>query len=222
MEGYTYFFTYEETLPHKRVGSFANMECAMGADLSQGDDFCSFTFLFPIRTGDYGVVSISFITERTLKLLPPAARFKYDQFINEGSLIVLDGSVLEIAEVYEVLDDEIEKRNYDVMAMGYDPYNADVFVKLWTQYNGPFGVEVVKQGARTESVPLGEIKKLSEDRMLLFDEQIFSYAMGNAMVMEDTNGNIKLYKRRYEYKIDPVSALMDAYVALQKNHELFG
>jgi phage terminase large subunit-like protein len=221
MEGYTYFFTYEETLPHKRVGSFANMECAMGADLSQGDDFCSFTFLFPIRTGDYGVVSISFITERTLKLLPPAARFKYDQFINEGSLIVLDGSVLEIAEVYEVLDDEIEKRNYDVMAMGYDPYNADVFVKLWTQYNGPFGVEVVKQGARTESVPLGEIKKLSEDRMLLFDEQIFSYAMGNAMVMEDTNGNIKLYKRRYEYKIDPVSALMDAYVALQKNHELF-
>jgi len=221
MEGYTYFFTYEETLPHKRVGSFANMECAMGADLSQGDDFCSFTFLFPIRVGDYGVVSINFITERTYKLLPSAARFKYDQFINEGSLIVLEGSVLDITDVFEVLDDEIEKRKYDVMAMGYDPYNADVFVKLWQQHNGPFGVEVVKQGARTESVPLGEIKKLSEDRMLLFEEQIFSYAMGNAMVMEDTNGNIKLYKRRYEYKIDPVSALMDAYVALQKNQELF-
>ena len=221
MEGYTYFFTYEETLPHKRVGSFANMECAMGADLSQGDDFCSFTFLFPIRTGDYGVASINFITERTYKLLPAGARFKYDQFVNEGALIVLDGSVLNIEDVFEVLDDEIDKRGYDVMAMGYDPYNADVFVKLWNQHNGPFGVEVVRQGTRTESVPLGEIKKLSEDRMLLFDEEIFSYAMGNAMVMEDTNGNIKLYKRRYENKIDPVSALMDAYVALQKNQELF-
>lgn len=221
MEGYTYFFTYEETLPHKRVGSFAHMECAMGADLSQGDDFCSFTFLFPIQTGDYGVVSINFITERTYKLLPAAVRFKYDQFINENSLIVLEGSVLEIPDVYEVLEEEIEKRDYDVMSVGYDPYNADVFVKLWTQHNGPFGVEVVKQGARTESVPLGEIKKLSEDRMLLFDQEIFSYAMGNAMVMEDTNGNIKLFKRRYENKIDPVSALMDAYVALQKNSELF-
>ncbi len=222
MEGYTYFFTYEETMPHKRVGSFANMECAMGADLSQGDDFCSFTFLFPIRTGDYGVASINFITERTHKLLPAGARFKYDQFVNEGSLIVLEGTVLDIPDVFEVLDDEIDKRGYDVMAMGYDPYNADAFVKLWTQHNGPFGIEVVRQGTRTESVPLGEIKKLSEDRMLLFDEEIFSYAMGNAMVMEDTNGNIKLYKRRYEYKIDPVSALMDAYVAITKNKELFG
>ena len=221
MEGYTYFFTYEETMPHKRLGSFSNMECSMGADLSQGDDFCSFTFLFPIRTGEYGVKSINFITERTHKLLPSGARFKYDQFRNEGSLIVLEGTVLDIPEVFEALDDEIEKRNYDVMAMGYDPYNADAFVKLWTQHNGPFGVEVVRQGTRTESVPLGEIKKLSEDRLLLFDEEIFSYAMGNAMVMEDTNGNIKLFKRRYENKIDPVSALMDAYVAISKNQELF-
>ena len=221
MEGYTYFFTYEETIPHKKTASFAHMECAMGADLSQGDDFCSFTFLFPISTGEFGIVSINFITERTYKLLPSVARFKYDEFINENSLIVLEGSVLDVAEVYEVLDDEIEKRRYDVMAMGYDPYNADVFVKLWTQYNGPFGIEVVKQGVRTESVPLGEIKNLSEDRVLLFDQKIFSYAMGHAMVMEDTNGNIKLYKRRYEHKIDPVSALMDAYVALQRNPELF-
>ena len=221
MEGYTYFFTYEETIPHKKGPSFAHMECAMGADLSQGDDFCSFTFLFPIQTGEFGVVSINFITERTYKLLPSAARFKYDQFINEGSLLVLEGSVLDVAEVYEALDDEIERRKYDVMAMGYDPYNADVFVKLWIRHNGPFGTEVVKQGVRTESVPLGEIKNLSEDRFLLFDQEIFSYAMGHAMVMEDNNGNIKLYKRRYEHKIDPVSALMDAYVALQRNPELF-
>ena len=221
MEGYTYFFTYEETIPHTKSMSFTHMECAMGADLSQGDDFCSFTFLFPINTGEFGVVSINFITERTYKLLPSAARFKYDTFINEKSLIVLEGSVLDIVEVFEVLDDEIERRKYDVMALGYDPYNADVFVKLWTQHNGPFGVEVVKQGVRTESVPLGEIKNLSEDRVLLFDQEIFSYAMGHAMVMEDNNGNIKLYKRRYEHKIDPVSALMDAYVALQRNPELF-
>ena len=221
MEGYTYFFTYEETLPHKRVPSFAHMECSMGADLSQGDDFCSFTFLFPTKTGEFGVVSISFITDRTHKLLPTAARFKYDQFVNEGSLIVLEGSVLEIGDVYDVLDDEIEKRNFDVLSMGYDPYNDDVFVKQWTRYNGPFGIEVVRQGVRTESVPLGEIKKLSEDRLLVFDQAIFSYAMGNAMVVEDTNGNIKLYKRRYEHKIDPVSALMDAYVAYTRLPELF-
>jgi phage terminase large subunit-like protein len=221
MEGYTYFFTYEETLPHKRIGSFMNMECALGVDLSQGDDFCSFTFLFPVSNGKYGVVSINFITERTYKLLPSAARFKYDQFIKENSLIIMEGSVLEIDEVYYVLDEEIERRKFDVMAMGYDPYNADVFVKLWTQNYGPYGVEVVKQGVRTESVPLGEIKKLSEDRMLLFDQEIFSYAMGHAMVMEDTNGNIKLYKRRYEHKIDPVSAAMDAYVAIQRNPEIF-
>lgn len=221
MEGYTYFFTYEETIPHKRVGSFRDMECAMGADLSQGDDFCSFTFFFPVKTGEFGISSINFITERTYKLLPSVARFKYDRFIQEGSLIVLDGSVLDTAEVYEELENEIERRAYDVMAVGYDPYNAETFIKLWIQNNGPFGVEVVKQGVRTESVPLGEIKKLSEDRLLLFHEEIFSYAMGHAMVMEDTNGNIKLFKRRYEHKIDPVSALMDAYVAYQRHLELF-
>lgn len=221
MEGYTYFFTYEETLPHQNVGSFTNMECAMGADLSQGDDFCSFTFMFPIGGYRFGVKSISFITDRTLKGLPPAARFTYEEFISENSLIVLEGSVLDMQEVYETLDDEISKRKWDVMAMGYDPYNADLFVKLWVAHNGPFGIEVVRQGVRTESVPLGEIKKLSEDRALLFDESIFSFAMGNAMVLEDTNGNRKLYKRRYENKIDPVSALVDAYVAYTKNPELF-
>ena len=221
MEGYTYFFTYEETVPHGRVGSFAHMECAMGADLSQGDDFCSFTFLFPIRTGEFGVRSISFITERTHKLLPTVARFKYDSFVREGSLHVLEGSVLDISEVFDVLEEEIDNRKYEVLTMGYDPYNADAFVNRWKQHNGPFGIEIVRQGVRTESVPLGEIKKLSEDRLLLFDEEIFSYTMGNAMVVEDTNGNRKLIKRRYEYKIDPVSALMDAYVAYSRNIEMF-
>lgn len=221
MEGYTYFFTYDETIPHERVGSFSHMECSMGADLSQGDDFCSFTFLFPITTGEFGVRSISFITERTHKLLPTVTRFKYDEFIQEGSLIVLEGSVLDISEVFSVLDEEIEKRKYEVLTMGYDPYNAETFVNSWKQRNGPFGIEIVRQGVRTESVPLGEIKKLSEDRMFLFDERMLSYAMGNAMVIEDTNGNRKLVKRRYEYKIDPVSALMDAYVAYQRNIEMF-
>jgi phage terminase large subunit-like protein len=221
MEGYTYFFTYEETLPHTRVPTFARMDCAMGADLSQGDDFCSFTFLFPTNIEDFGVVSISFISERTYKLLPPAMRFKYDTFIQEGSLIILEGSVLDTTEVYEVVEEEIEKREFDVVTLGYDPYNAEAFIKLWEQYNGPFGVEVVKQGVRTESVPLGEIKKLAADRMLMFDQAIFSFAMGNAMVIEDTNGNKKLYKRRYESKIDPVSATMDAYVAYQRNQDLF-
>lgn len=220
MEGYTYFFTYEETLPHKRVGSFSHMSCSMGADLSQGDDFCSFVFLFPMPT-EFGVVSVNFITDRTYRMLPSAVRFKYDQFIKEESLIIMEGSVLEIPAVFDVLESEIENRKYDVLALGYDPYNADVFVKLWTESYGPFGIEVVRQGTRTESVPLGEIKKLSEDRLLLFDQEIFSFAMGNAMVVEDTNGNIKLFKRRYEHKIDPVSALMDAYVALQKNQDLF-
>lgn len=221
MEGYTYFFTYEETLPHEVKASYAHMECALGADLSQGDDFCSFTFLFPLSTGEHGIVSINFITERTYKLLPSAVRFKYDTFIAEKSLFVMEGSVLDIAEVYVALEEEIEARKFDVRAMGYDPYNADVFVRMWTQNNGPFAVEVIKQGVRTESVPLGEIKKLSEDRMLIFGQEIFSFAMGNAMVIEDTNGNRKLYKRRYEHKIDPVSALVDAYVALQRNPELF-
>lgn len=221
MEGFTYFFTYEETIPHERVGSFSGMECTMGADLSQGDDFCSFTFLFPIGIDEFGVTSVSFITERTHDLLPSAARFKYDRFIDEGSLIVMEGSVLDTAEVFNVLDEEIDKRQFDVLAMGYDPYNSDTFVKLWTQHNGPFGITTVKQGARTESVPLGEIKNLAEDRKVIFDQEMISFAMGNAMVMEDTNGNIKLFKRRYEWKIDPVSALMDAYVAYQKYLELF-
>jgi phage terminase large subunit-like protein len=221
MEGYTYFFTYEETIPHMNVGTFANMECAMGADLSQGDDFCSFTFLFPMTTGAYGVVSINFITDRTYGMLPAAARFKYDEFIAEKSLFVMEGSVLDIPSVFEVLEEEIAARKFEVLAMGYDPYNADVFVKLWEMHNGPFGIELVRQGVRTESVPLGEIKKLSEDRLLLFGQSIFSYAMGNTMVLEDTNGNLKLYKRRYEHKIDPVSALMDAYVAYSRNPELF-
>ena len=221
MEGYTYFFTYEETLAHDRVGTFRNMECAMGADLSQGDDFCSFTFLFPIGVDEFGVTSISFITERTHDLLPPAARFKYDRFIDEGSLIVLPGSILDIQEVYEVLDDEIDKREYDVLTVGYDPYNAETFVRLWTQNNGPFGITTVKQGARTESVPLGELKNLAEDRKLIFNQEMLTFSMGNAMVMEDTNGNLKLYKRRYEWKIDPVSALMDSYVAYGKYIDLF-
>lgn len=222
MEGYTYFFTYEETIPHDRVSSFRQMECAMGADLSQGDDFCSFTFMFPIPTGEFGVWSLNFITDRTYRRLPPAARFKYDEFIAEGSLVVMEGSVLDIREVFEVLDAEIEKREFDVMLMGYDPYNADLFVNLWESRYGPYGIEVIRQGVRTESVPLGEIKKLSEDRRLLFDQKIFSYAMGNAMVLEDTNGNIKLFKRRYEHKIDPVAALMDAYAAYMRNPDLIG
>jgi phage terminase large subunit-like protein len=221
MEGYTYFFTYDETLVHQRVGSFAHMECAMGADLSQGDDFCSFTFLFPIRTGEFGIRSISFITERTHKLLPAVARFKYDEFVREGSLTVLEGSVLDMSEVFDVLEEEIDIRKYEVLTMGYDPYNSEMFINRWKQHNGPFGIEIVRQGVRTESVPLGEIKKLSEDRLLLFDEQMISYAMGNSMVIEDTNGNRKLMKRRYEYKIDPISALMDAYVAYSRNIELF-
>lgn len=221
MEGFTYFFTYEETIPRERVGSFSHMECSMGADLSQGDDFCSFTFLFPIRTGEFGVRSVNFITDRTYSLLPATARFKYDEFRREGSLIVLEGSILDITEVFDVLEEEIAKRKYEVMTVGYDPYNADLFIEKWTRYNGPLGIEVVKQGVRTESVPLGEIKKLSEDRRLLFDEKMISYAMGNAMVIEDTNGNRKLVKRRHEHKIDPVSALMDAYVAYQRNIDMF-
>lgn len=221
MEGYTYFFTYEETLPHRNVSAMANMECAMGADLSQGDDFCSFTFLFPVDTNRFVVHSISFITERTYTLLPGVMKFKYDQFIAEKSLIVLEGHTLDTVEVFDVLEKEIEDRKWDVVTMGYDPYNADAFVKMWIASYGPFLIEVVRQGTRTESVPLGEIKNLVEDRKLLFNQAIFSFAMGNAMVMEDTNGNKKLYKRRYEHKIDPVSALVDAFVAFQRNPEQF-
>lgn len=220
MEGYTYFFTYEETEPHPKR-SYRSMACSLGVDLSQGDDFCSFTFLFPLRNETFGVKTISFISRRTLHALPPSTRIKYEEFLAEKSLIVLEGTVLDMEEVYFVVDQEIRERDYDVYCMGYDPYNAETFIKYWKQNFSEYGVEIVRQGVRTESVPLGELKKLSEDRVLLFDEQIMKYAMGNTMVLEDTNGNRKLYKRRYEHKIDPVSALMDAYVAYSRHLEMF-
>ena len=221
MEGFTYFFTYEETIPQKRIQSYKGMECSLGADMSQGDDFCSFTFLFPMDGFRFGIKSLSFITDRTLKGLSSSMRVKYETFLSESSLIVLDGTILNMDEVFFRIEEFVEKMEYDVRCFGYDPYNADLFVKMWTQSFGPFGIEVVRQGVRTESVPLGEIKKLAEDRGLLFDQDIFGFAMGNSMVMVDTNGNQKLYKRRYEAKIDPVSALLDAYVAFTRNVELF-
>lgn len=220
LEGFTYFFTYLETIAH-RPSTYNHMECALGADLSQGDDFCSFTFLFPLSGGRFGVKSLSFISERTLKLLKPVARSKYDIFIDEGSLVVLDGSILDMVIVFQEVDEYIRNHNYTVRTMGYDPYNADAFVKAYSTQYGSFGVEIVRQGSKTESVPLGEIKKLANDRKLLFDEAIFSFAMGNAMVIEDTNGNRKLWKARYENKIDPVSALVDAFVAYQRNQAWF-
>lgn len=220
MEGYTYFFTYEETLPHRKQ-SYWRMPCAMGADLSQGDDFCAFTFLFPLSNGKFGVKTRNYITSQTLMKLPAAMRMKYDQFINEGSLIVLDGTVLDMMEVYEDLDQHIVDSEYDVRCFGYDPYNAKEFVARWESENGPFGIETVKQGSKTESVPLGELKKLSEDRMLLFDEELMTFAMGNCIVMEDTNGNRKLLKKRYEAKIDAVAAMMDAFVAYKLNKDAF-
>lgn len=220
MEGYSYFFTFEETIPHNPQ-SYKGMVCSMGADLSQGDDFCSFTFMFPLRNGGFGVKSINFISDRTWRALKPSARTKYEQFMREGTLIVLDGSVLNMTEVFEVLDEEIDRREYQVLCMGYDPYNAEVFVKLYSLENGEYGIERVQQGVRTESVPLGELKAMSEDRLLIFDEAIVQYAMGNTMVLQDTNGNQKLFKRRYDAKIDPVSALMDAYVAYVRNQEMF-
>lgn len=220
MEGYTYFFTYEETIPHPKK-TYTKMSCAMGADLSQGDDFCSFTFLFPLRSPGFGVKSINFISKRTLLGLPPSIRNKYEEFLSERSLFVMEGAVLDMTEVYQVLDEEIQRREYDVLTMGYDPYNSDAFVKQWVIDYGEYGTEVVRQGSRTESVPLGEIKATSEDRLLFFDEKIFMYAMGNTMVLEDTNGNRKLFKRRYDNKIDPVAALMDAWVAYHRNIELF-
>lgn len=220
LEGHTYFFTYEETLLHP-YRSYSNMACAMGVDLSQGDDFCSFTFLFPLNNGAFGIKSISFISKRTLHKLPPAIRSKYEEFINEKSLIVLEGSVLDMTEVYNTLEEEILLRNYMVMCVGYDPYNAETFVKLWSERNGVYGLEIVRQGSRTESVPLGEIKDMAEDKLLQFDEKIFMFAMGNTMVLVDNNGNRKLYKRRYEHKIDPVSALMDAYVSYTLHPEMF-
>ena len=220
MEGYTYYFTYEETLPHKRR-DYWQMACSLGADLSQGDDFCSFVFLFPLRNGSFGIKTRNYISEITLMKLPSAMRTKYDQFMAEGSLVVMNGAVLDMMEVYEDLDNHIIERDYDVRSFGYDPYNAKAFVERWELENGPFGVEKVPQGARTESVPLGELKKLSEERMLMFDEEIMTFAMGNCIVMEDTNGNRKLLKKRYEAKIDPVASMMDAFVAYKNNKDAF-
>ena len=212
MEGYTYFFTYEETLPHKRR-SFWNMPCSMGADLSQGDDFCAFTFLFPLKDGKFGIKTRSYISSKTLIKLPKAMREKYEDFIAEDSLCVLDGTVLEMDEVYDDLDRHIQANQYDVLCLGYDPYNAKDFVNRWQIDNSEYNIFKVIQGAKTESVPLGELKKLSEERLLLFDEELMSFAMGNCLTLEDTNGNRKLSKKRYEQKIDNVAALMDAYVA---------
>ena len=220
MEGYTYFFTYEETLPHRRR-DYWNMPCAMGADLSQGDDFCSFVFMFPLPKEAFGIKTRNYITELTLNKLPLAMRQKYDDFMKEGSLIVMPGTVLDMMQVYEDLDNYISEVGYDVRCLGYDPYNAKDFIEKWQSENGPFGIEKVIQGARTESVPLGELKKLSEERMLLFDEELMTFTMGNCIVMEDTNGNRKLLKKRYDAKIDAVAAMMDAFVAFKLNREAF-
>lgn len=220
MEGYTYYFTYEETLPHRRR-DFWEMPCALGADLSQGDDFCAFTFLFPLANGAFGIKTRNYITELTLKKLPSAMRFKYDEFMKEGSLVVMPGTVLDMMQVYDDLDDYIAKTRYDVRCFGYDPYNSRDFVERWERENGPFGIVKVIQGAKTESVPLGELKKLAEERLLLFDEDLMSFAMGNCITLEDTNGNRKLLKKRYDQKIDAVAAMMDAYIAYKLTREAF-
>lgn len=220
MEGYTYFFTYEETLPHRRR-DYWRMPCAMGADLSQGDDFCAFTFLFPLSDGCFGVKTRCYITELSLMKLPLAMRNKYDEFIDEGSLIIMDGTILDMDKVYENLDTHVVECEYDVRCFGYDPYNAKDFVERWESENGPFGIEKVIQGAKTESVPLGELKKLAEERMLLFDEHLMTFCMGNCITLEDTNGNRKLWKKRYEHKIDSVAAMMDAFVAFKLNKDAF-
>jgi phage terminase large subunit-like protein len=220
MEGYTYYFTYDETLPHPQR-DFWNMPCALGADLSLGDDFCAFTFLFPLQSGCFGVKARSYITSLTYHKLPSAMRQKYDEFIQEGTLIVIEGAVLDMLDIYDDIDKHIIDRQYDVRCFGYDPYNARAFVERWEQENGPFGMEKVIQGAKTESVPLGELKNLSEARMLLFDESIMNFSMGNCIVMEDTNGNKKLLKRRREEKIDNVAAMLDAFVAYKLNKEAF-
>lgn len=220
MEGCTYFFTYEETLPHRKR-NFWKMPCALGADLSQGDDFCSFTFLFPLPYGEFGIKTRNYISSITLMKLPGAMRQKYDEFLAEGSLMVLEGTVLDMMEVYDDLDKFIIDNEYDVRCLGFDPYNAREFVERWERENGPFGIEKVIQGARTESVPLGELKKLSEERLLLFDEKLMQFTMGNCMTFEDTNGNRKLLKKRYDQKIDAVAAMMDAYVAYKLNKEAF-
>lgn len=220
MEGYTYYFTYEETLPHRKR-SYWQMACSLGADLSQGDDFCAFTFLFPLSNGAFGIKTRNYITSSTLMKLPAAMRIKYDQFMQEGSLIVLEGTVLDMMQVYDDLDNYITDCGYDVRCFGYDPHNAREFVDRWASENGPFGIEKVIQGAKTESVPLGELKKLSEERMLLFDEDLMTFAMGNCITLEDTNGNRKLLKKRYEQKIDAVAAMMDAYIAYKANKDAF-
>ena len=220
MEGYTYYFTYEETLTHKKR-DYWQMPCSLGADLSQGDDFCSFTFMFPLSNGCFGIKTRNYISSLTLMKLPSAMRIKYDQFMKEGSLIVLEGTVLDMMQVYEDIDNYISDCGYDVRCFGFDPYNAREFVERWERENGPFGIEKVIQGAKTESVPLGELKKLSEERMLLFDEELMSFAMGNCITLEDTNGNRKLFKKRYDQKIDAVAAMLDAYVAFKLNREAF-
>ena len=220
MEGYTYFFTYDETLPHRKR-DYWSMPCALGADLSQGDDFCAFTFLFPLSDGSFGVKTRDYISSVTLMKLPTAMRVKYDQFMKEGSLIVLEGTVLDMMQVYDDLDNHIASCGYDVRCFGFDPYIAKDFVARWETENGPFGIEKVIQGAKTESVPLGELKKLAEQRMLLFDEDLMTFAMGNCITLEDTNGNRKLLKKRYDQKIDAVAAMLDAYVAYKVNREAF-
>ena len=221
MEGYTYYFTYEETLPQDRKRDYWGMPCSLGADLSQGDDFCAFTFLFPLPGGAFGIKTRNYISSTTLMKLQPAMRVKYEEFMNEGSLIVLEGTVLDMMEVYDDLDKHIMDFEYDVRSFGFDPYNAKEFVSRWETENGPFGIEKVIQGARTESVPLGELKKLAEERLLLFDEELMTFAMGNCITLEDTNGNRKLLKKRYDQKIDAVSAMMDAYVAYKVNKDAF-
>lgn len=219
-EGYTYYFTYEETIPHPHR-EFWGLPCSLGIDLSQGNDFCAFTFLFPLRDGSFGVKTKNYITETTLMKLPVAMRHKYDQFIDEGSLIIMPGVILDLMTVYDHLDSFIENSRYDVYSVGYDPYNAKEFIERWARENGPIGVEKVIQGIRTESVPLGELKNLAEKRMLLFDEQMMAFTMGNCITLEDNNGNRKLLKKRYEQKIDSVSAMLDAFVAFKINRESF-
>ena len=221
MEGFTYFFTYEETLPQKTKNDYWRLPCSMGVDLSQGNDFCSFTFLFPLPRGDFGIKTRNYITEFTLMKLPGAMRNKYDEFIREGSLIVMDGTILDLMQVYDDVDNHITQSQWDVRSLGYDPYNAREFIERWEKENGPFGIEKVIQGSKTESVPLGELKKLSEKGALLFDEELMSFTMGNCITIEDTNGNRKLLKKRYEAKIDAVAALMDAFIAWKLNKESF-
>ena len=220
MEGYTYYFTYEETLTHRKR-EYWELPCALGADLSQGDDFCAFTFMFPLSNGAFGIKTRNYISEKTLMNLPVAMRVKYEQFMAEGSLVVMNGTILDMMEVYDDLDEHIIEQKYDVRCIGFDPYNAKEFIARWESENGPFGIVKVIQGAKTESVPLGELKKLSEERLLLFDEDLMTFAMGNCITLEDTNGNRKLLKRRYEHKIDAVAAMMDAFIAYKANKDAF-